>query len=128
MYLRWTLLFATTVAAILIPFFLFGESIEAWAHATLNTASGRWLVAAAVGGLLAFDIFLPVPSSLVSTAGSSTYPVFVLGAIKSTIKPSVGVAAVVLFAMTIAALAFVAVVLRRSGDSSSQIAATMTGS
>jgi hypothetical protein len=34
---------------------------------------------------------------------------------------------VVLFAMTVAALAFVAVVLRRSGDSSSQIAATMTG-
>ena len=64
---------------------------------------------------------------MVSTAGSSTYPVFVLGAIKSTIKPSVGVGAVVLFAMTLAALSFVAVVLRRSGESSSQIAATMTG-
>ncbi len=82
------------------------------------------------GGLLSFTLCLDntIISSLVSTAGSSTYPVFVLGAIKSTIKPSVGVAAVVLFAMTIAALAFVAVVLRRSGDSSSQIAATMTGS
>ena len=82
------------------------------------------------GGLLSFTLCLDntIISSLVSTAGSSTYPVFVLGAIKSTIKPSVGVAAVVLFAMTIAALAFVALVLRRSGDSSSQIAATMTGS
>lgn len=82
------------------------------------------------GGLLSFTLCLDntIISSMVSTAGSSTYPVFVLGAIKSTIKPSVGVAAVVLFAMTIAALAFVAIVLRRSGDSSSQIAATMTGS
>lgn len=71
MYLRWTLLFAATVAAILIPFFFFGESIEAWAHATLNTTSARWLVAAAAGGLLAFDIFLPVPSSLVSTAAGA---------------------------------------------------------
>jgi len=81
------------------------------------------------GALLSFTLCLDntIISSLVSTAGSSTYPVFVLGAIKSTIKPSVGVAAVVLFAMTVAALAFVAVVLRRSGDSSSQITATMTG-
>jgi uncharacterized membrane protein YdjX (TVP38/TMEM64 family) len=71
MYLRWTLLFSATVAAILIPFFFFGESIEAWARATLNTTSARWLVAAAAGGLLAFDIFLPVPSSLVSTAAGA---------------------------------------------------------
>lgn len=71
MYLRWTLLFAATVAAILIPFFLFGDSMEAWARATLHTASARWLVAAAVGGLLALDIFLPVPSSLVSTAAGA---------------------------------------------------------
>ena len=81
------------------------------------------------GGLLSFTLCLDntIISSMVSTAGSSTYPVFVLGAIKSTIKPSIGVGAVVLFAMTLAALSFVAVVLRRSGESSSQIAATMTG-
>lgn len=71
MYLRWTLLFAATVTVILIPFFLFGESIEAWARATLDTAQARWMVAAAAGGLLAFDIFLPVPSSLVSTAAGA---------------------------------------------------------
>jgi hypothetical protein len=34
---------------------------------------------------------------------------------------------VVLFAVTMAALAFVAMVLRRSGDNSSQIAATIAG-
>jgi len=71
MYLRWTLLFAATAGGILIPFFLFGESIEAWTRATLDAAAARWLVAAAAGGLLALDIFLPVPSSLVSTAAGA---------------------------------------------------------
>lgn len=71
MYLRWSLLFAATVAAILIPFFLLGDSIEAWTRATLDATAARWLVAVAAGGLLAFDIFLPVPSSLVSTAAGA---------------------------------------------------------
>lgn len=71
MYLRWCLLFAATVAAILIPFFLFGELIEAWARAILAERSARWLVALVVFGLLAGDIVLPVPSSLVSTAAGA---------------------------------------------------------
>jgi ABC-type spermidine/putrescine transport system permease subunit II len=80
------------------------------------------------GGLLSFTLCLDnaVISTLVSEAGSTTFPVALL-ATKSTIKPFWGVGAVMLFAITMAALAFVAVVLRRSGESSSDIAATLAG-
>ena len=82
------------------------------------------------GALLSFTLCLDnaVISTLVSEAGSTTFPVALLCATKSTIKPFWGVGAVMLFAITMAALAFVAVVLRRSGESSSDIAATFAGS
>jgi spermidine/putrescine transport system permease protein len=81
------------------------------------------------GGLLSFTLCLDnaVISTLVSEAGSTTFPVALLGATKSTIKPFWGVGAVVLFLITMGALLFVARVLRRSGESSSQIAATLAG-
>jgi ABC-type spermidine/putrescine transport system permease subunit II len=82
------------------------------------------------GGLLSFTLCLDnaVISTLISEASSTTFPVALLGATRSTIKPFWGVGAVILFAITMAALSFVAVVLRRSGSSSSDIAATLTGS
>jgi ABC-type spermidine/putrescine transport system permease subunit II len=81
------------------------------------------------GGLLSFTICLDntIIAEQVSNAGSSTFPVFLISQLRSTVKPFVGAAAVVLFAVTVAALAFVGVVLKRSGDSSSQIAATLAG-
>lgn len=82
------------------------------------------------GALLSFTLCLDnaVISTLVSEAGSTTFPVALLnGATKSTIKPFWGVGAVMLFMITMGALAFVAVVLRRSGESSSDIAATLAG-
>ena len=132
-------LYASAVVTLIVRARLAGldEALEE-AAADLGAPPGRAfrqitlpLISSALvaGALLSFTLCLDntIISSMVSTAGSSTYPVAVLGAIKSTIKPSIGVAAVVLFGMTVAALAFVAVVLRRSGDSSSQIAATVTG-
>jgi putrescine transport system permease protein len=81
------------------------------------------------GGLLSFTLCLDntIIANSVSTAGSSTFPVYVIGTAKSTTKPFVGAAAVVLFGVTVMALAFVYSVLRRSGDSSSQIASTLAG-
>ncbi len=80
--------------------------------------------------LLSFTLCLDntIISALISGGGSSTFPVALLGATRSTIKPFWGVGAVVLFMVTMSALGFVAIVLKRSGDSSSQIAATLTGS
>lgn len=80
------------------------------------------------GGLLSFTLCLDntIISSLISGA-SSTFPVSLISATKSEIKPFWGVGATVLFVMTMALLAFVANVLRKSGESSSQIAATLGG-
>ncbi len=80
------------------------------------------------GGLLSFTLCLDntIISSLISGA-SSTFPVALISATKSEIKPFWGVGAVVLFVMTMALLTFVARVLKKSGDSSSQIAATLAG-
>lgn len=81
------------------------------------------------GGLLSFTLCLDntIIANSVSTAGSSTFPVYVIGTAKSTTKPIVGAAAVVLFTVTVMALGFVYSVLRKSGDSSSQIASTLAG-
>ena len=90
------------------------------------------LIASAMvaGGLLSFALCLDnaVISTLLSEAGSTTFPVALLGATRSTIKPFWGVGAVLLFTVTLGALWFLAVILRRGGDSASKIAATFTGS
>ena len=82
------------------------------------------------GGLLSFALCLDnaVISTLLSEAGSTTFPVALLGATRSTIKPFWGVGAVLLFTVTLGSLWFLAVLLRRGGDSASKIAATFTGS
>lgn len=82
------------------------------------------------GGLLSFTLCLDnaVISTLIGEAGSTTFPVALLGATRGSIKPFWGVGAVILFCVTLGALWFVTVVLRRSGSSSSEIAATFAGS
>jgi putrescine transport system permease protein len=81
------------------------------------------------GGLLSFTLCLDntIIANSVSTAGTSTFPVYVIGSAKSTTKPFVGAAAVVLFGITVMSLWFVYSVLKRSGDSSSKIASTLAG-
>ncbi len=67
--MRWSLLFIAVFAIILIPFMLFGDQIEVWTeHFVATMAVHKGMVALVLGGLLASDIFVPVPSSLVSTA------------------------------------------------------------
>jgi uncharacterized membrane protein YdjX (TVP38/TMEM64 family) len=67
--LRWTLLITAIFVVILIPFMLFGDQIESWTEQFLETAEQYSLVVVLVlGGLLATDILIPTPSSLISTA------------------------------------------------------------
>jgi ABC-type spermidine/putrescine transport system permease subunit II len=133
-------LYASAVVTLIVRARLSGldESLEE-AAADLGAPPARAfrqitlpLVAPALvaGGLLSFALCLDnaVISTLISEAGSTTFPVALLGATKSTIKPFWGVGAVLLFAITLTALWFVARVLRRSGDSAGQIAATLAGS
>jgi uncharacterized membrane protein YdjX (TVP38/TMEM64 family) len=64
---RWTLAGALTLAAILVPFAIAGPFVETWAPRHLQTQSGALAIAAPIVTLLAVDVLLPVPSSIVST-------------------------------------------------------------
>lgn len=68
-YLRLTLLLLIVFALIIVPFLFFGEVIDAWVASYLEDASrNKGFAAVLLGGLLALDIILPTPSSIVSTA------------------------------------------------------------
>ncbi|KFA90824.1 hypothetical protein Q664_25900 [Archangium violaceum Cb vi76] len=67
----WTLLGTLLLTAILVPFFLWEERLLAATTAFLQMPHSRGLSAVALAGLLAADIVLPVPSSLVNLAAGS---------------------------------------------------------
>jgi len=131
-------LYASAVVTLIVRARLAGldSSLEE-AAADLGATPGRAfrqitlpLISSALiaGALLSFTLCLDntIISSLISGA-SSTFPVALISATKSEIAPFWGVGAVVLFVMTMALLGFVAQVLRKSGESSAQIAATLGG-
>ena len=65
-----TLILGLLLAAfVIVPFMLFGDRLESWAHAMLldRRPAGGWPRLLCVG-LLVGDVVLPVPSSLVSAA------------------------------------------------------------
>ena len=66
---KWVWLVVILLAIVLVPFFLVGSEIESWTQAFIDKAAARpWVCMAVLGGLLASDILLPIPSSIVSTA------------------------------------------------------------
>jgi uncharacterized membrane protein YdjX (TVP38/TMEM64 family) len=64
----WATFCALLLAFVLVPFALFGADLDAVTQRYLAARPPAWQVALVLGGLLAGDILLPVPSSLVSTA------------------------------------------------------------
>jgi ABC-type spermidine/putrescine transport system permease subunit II len=81
------------------------------------------------GALLAFTFSLDntIVSAFVSVAGSTPFPVYVFGAVRAVLRPDIGAAATLMLVLTLFALGVVAFVLRRSGETSSDVAATLTG-
>jgi len=81
------------------------------------------------GGLLAFTFSLDnvIVSQFVSVPGSTTFPVYVFSSVRQVIRPDIGAASTIMLGLTLLALGLVAMVLKRSGDSSTEIAATLTG-
>jgi len=69
---RWVIVAAVVLCLILVPFALFEEQITAYASAALARPPTLPL-ALLVGGLLASDVLLPVPSSLVGTASGALF-------------------------------------------------------
>jgi membrane protein DedA with SNARE-associated domain len=76
--MRWAVLWVILISVVLLPFVLFGEQFEAFGTQITQSGTSRSLVAGAVFSLLALDVFLPVPSSIVST-GAGVLLGFALG-------------------------------------------------
>lgn len=69
----------------IIPFLLFGEAMDAWLAAWQENPPHPATLALVIIGLLATDVFLPIPSSLVTTLAGSQ-----LGAIGGTLASFLG--------------------------------------
>jgi len=66
--MRWAILATILIAIVLVPFFLFEEQFNQFAAEVARGEGSLWLAAGGIAGLLAADVLLPVPSSIVSTA------------------------------------------------------------
>jgi ABC-type spermidine/putrescine transport system permease subunit II len=68
-----------------------------------------------------------VISAFVFVQGSTPWPVYVLSSVKASLRPEIASISTLMFILTIIAIGLVALVLRRGGGSSTDVAATMTG-
>jgi uncharacterized membrane protein YdjX (TVP38/TMEM64 family) len=66
--MRWTVVWIVIVSLVLVPFFLFEDWFNGVALQVTSSTTSKSLAAWVAGALLASDVFLPVPSSLVSAA------------------------------------------------------------
>ena len=66
--MRWAVLWILLIGLVLLPFLLFEQQFNALALRIAQAEGSRAIAALAILALLAFDVFLPVPSSIVSTA------------------------------------------------------------
>jgi ABC-type spermidine/putrescine transport system permease subunit II len=131
--------FSTAVVTLIVRARLSGidESLEEAAGDLYATPTKRFtqitlplmLPAVLAGGLLAFTLSLDntVISSFVFVQGSTPWPVYVFSSVKASLRPEIASISTLMFVLTVAAIGLVGLVLRRGGDSSSDIAATMTG-
>jgi len=81
------------------------------------------------GGLLAFTLSLDntIVSAFVQVSGTTPWPVYVLSAVRSGLRPEIASVSTIMLLLTLAALGLVAYVLRRAGDSPTDIAKTVGG-
>lgn len=71
----WALFLGGLLAVILIPFFFWEDAFLASTRSVLGSPSGGVVLALGLAALLAGDVLLPVPSSLVSTAAGVRFGV-----------------------------------------------------
>lgn len=84
----WWVLLGTLVAFILVPFALFETTSTDFSNRVLAAARSPATASLVIGSLLAADVLLPVPSSLVSTAAGT-----LLGFVWGTMASAVGMTA-----------------------------------
>ncbi len=81
------------------------------------------------GLLLSFTFSLDntIVSSFVQVSGTTPWPVYVLSALRSGLRPEIAAVSTLMLLLTLVALALVGIVLKRAGDSAADIARTMAG-
>lgn len=81
------------------------------------------------GFLLSFTLSLDntVVSAFVQVSGTTPWPVYVLSSLRTGLRPEIAAVSTIMLVLTLASLALVAYVLKRAGDSASEIARTMAG-
>ncbi len=104
---------------------LYAKPFATFRRVTLPLA----MPAVLAGFLLAFTLSLDntVIAAFVQVSGTTPWPVYVLSALRSGLRPEIAAVSTIMLLLTLVALALVALVLRRAGDSATQIARTMTG-
>ena len=104
---------------------LYAQPFTTFRRVTLPLA----MPAVLAGFLLSFTLSLDntVIAAFVQVSGTTPWPVYVLSALRSGLRPEIAAVSTIMLALTLVALALVAWVLRRAGDSPTQIARTMTG-
>lgn len=132
-------LFATAVVSYIVRARLVGqdanlEEASSDLYATPFTTFRRITLALAMpavlaGFLLAFTLSLDntIIAAFVQVSGTTPWPVYVLSAVRSGLRPEIAAVSTIMLLLTLVALALVALVLKRAGDSATQIARTMTG-
>jgi uncharacterized membrane protein YdjX (TVP38/TMEM64 family) len=65
--MRWVLLIGLMFALIIVPFLIWEKQFEALGTWLAEGHASGWTSASIIASLLALDVFLPVPSSIVST-------------------------------------------------------------
>jgi ABC-type spermidine/putrescine transport system permease subunit II len=132
-------LFSTAVVTLIVRARLSGldESLEEAAGDLYATPWKRFteitlplaMPAVLAGLLLSFSLSLDntIISNFVSVAGTTPWPAYVFGSIRNILRPDIASTSTVLLLVTLAALAVVGVILRRSGDSAENVAKTLTG-
>ncbi len=134
-----TSLFSTAVVAYIVRARLVGldenlEEASADLYATPLTTFRRVTLPLAMpavlaGALLSFTFSLDntIVSAFVQVSGTTPWPVYVLSALRSGLRPEIASVSTIMLVITLIALAVVALVLRRAGDNATQIARTMAG-
>ncbi|MFJ4046813.1 ABC transporter permease [Microbacterium sp. NPDC089987] len=104
---------------------LYAPPLRTFLKVTLPLA----MPAVLAGFLLSFTLGLDntVVSAFVQVSGTTPWPVYVLSALRSGLRPEIAAVSTIMLVLTLASLALVAFVLKRAGDSASDIARTMGG-
>lgn len=104
---------------------LYAKPLRTFLRVTLPLAAPAVLA----GALLSFTLSLDntVVAAFVQVSGTTPWPVYVLSALRSGLRPEIAAVSAVMLVFTLGALALVGVVLKRAGDSATQIARTMAG-